>query len=200
MKPAAAGGSRDFLLPFLTLSGEKLVASADGVRPWPGSAGDQARTAPVYYGDQIAYAQTGDGQVSVYAGPSLLYAASGAHGPQAETGTRNLHTWGSEGPVRHWALEIDGRVVIDGVDINAEHGYEKVFDFRVIDGQPFFFFTQDGITRMHYAGRDLPYRYDAVVHDQQGELQPLNPGSTGRLVWFYALRDGLWHYVEAGLY
>jgi hypothetical protein len=29
-----------------------------------------------------------------------------------------------------------------------------------------------------------------------GETSIFNPGSDGHIAWFYALRDGLWYYVE----
>jgi len=74
----------------------------------------------------------------------------------------------------------------------------EVFGARTLAGQPFFFYARDDIVRLNHAGRDLPYTYDLVLHGKTGELTIFNPGSAGELVWFYALRDGLWYYVEVG--
>jgi hypothetical protein len=195
VKLGPQGTAQDFLLPFETLAGEKLYASAAGVQPWPGQDGDS--TAPVYFGEQIAYAETSGGLVSVYAGPSLLYAMPEQDAAPAPAGSEgSLHAW--ESGASHWALELDGQVILDGRDLNAAHQYEQVFDFRVLDGEPLYFYVKDGLTHMHYAGGSLPYVYDQVIFHPSGPLQAFNPGSAGSLVWFYALRDGLWYYVEAG--
>jgi hypothetical protein len=177
-------GEDDFLLAFETLAGERLYASLAGVQRWPGAS---SSLPPVYLGDQVAYASLEGSQVSVMAGPGLLYTGPAAAGP------RNLTTWGD-----HWALELDGQVIVDGQDFNQQRGYDEVFHWQAIGGAPFFFYVKDSLVYLNYAGRDLPYYYDQVIHDQPGELAMYNPGSAGDLVWFYALRDGLWYYVEAG--
>jgi dipeptidyl aminopeptidase/acylaminoacyl peptidase len=91
-------------------------------------------------------------------------------------------------------------VVIDGVDLAKQMGAARVYELHVLDGRPIYFYERDGITRMNFDGRDLPYRYDQVVSGNSGELSVFNPGASGRMVWFYALRDGTWYYVEAGVY
>lgn len=214
VKNGPAGQASDFLLPFLTLDGEKLVASAAGVRPWPGHA--RGNSAPAYYGEQIAYAEIQGGMLSVYAGQSLLYssadptpaeegdgapdgtaaALSTAADPAASTAAHGLYTWDAGGS-RHWALDLGDNLIIDGQDMNEKHQSEQVFEFRLVDERPMYFYVKNGITYLHYAGSDLPYVYDQVVRENEGELQVFNPGAAGDLVWFYALRDGLWYYVEA---
>lgn len=64
---------------------------------------------------------------------------------------------------------------------------------------PFFFTEQNGQVYLNLAGQSLPNRYDRVITQNQGELSVFNPGASGSVIWFYALRDGLWYYVEAGL-
>lgn len=146
----------DFALPFVTHSGEALVASSGGVQHWSGQAQDGIQ-------GRLAYTQTQESQVSLYTGVS---AYAGAAEPA-------------------------------GVDPQAA-GYDTVFGEQVIDGQPLYFFTHGGYTRVNFNGKDLPYVYDQVLHENSGELAVYNPGSTGRVAWFYALRDGLWYYVEVG--
>lgn len=193
----------NFLLAFETINGEKLVASLDGIRPWPAqsqtSQESAVRTPPVYFGDQVAFAETVGSEVSVYAGSGVLYTASLPVGGSAVSYS-NLHTWGQSttGDQSHWVLEFDGHVIVDGQDFNQTNNYNEVFSWQVVGGKPFFFFTRDGLTHLNYAGRDLLYTYDQVIHGGSGEAALYNPGSSDQLVWFYALRDGLWYYVEAG--
>ena len=76
------------------------------------------------------------------------------------------------------------------------------FGYQILNGEPFYFYVSSdvlpGRIHMHYAGSDLSHSYDRVVHEQQGSTEIFNPGGNGRIAWFYALRDGLWYYVEVG--
>ncbi len=185
---------RDFLLPFVTLSGSRLVASTSGIHPWLGQD-----TQPVFNGDQIAYADTYDSQASLIAGPNGLYngstssSAAQKTAPDPSNPPSDLHTWG-----KHWALVTNGQATLDGQDLNKALGYASVFDWQIIAGQPCYFYTRSGITHINFAGQDLPYTYDQIVHGNPGDLSIFNPGSNGHILWFYALRDGLWYYVEIG--
>jgi len=46
----------------------------------------------------------------------------------------------------------------------------------------------------------LPYQYDEVVHYDCCEAAAFNVAGNERMVWFHALRDGIWYYVEMGVY
>ncbi len=83
-----------------------------------------------------------------------------------------------------------------GVNVNPESQGDLLS--ATIAGQPFFIYLDNGEARIEYAGSTFPNSYDAIVTGKQGALAIFNPGSNGRMVWFYALRDGLWYYVEAG--
>lgn len=180
-----AQDSADFLLPFETAAGDRLMLTQAGVQPWPGASA-QSGVAPVYYRDSIAYAQIDRG-LSIFDHNGLLYSGAGGLTP------RNLTTW-QQGT--HWALVHDSDVIVDGQSLAAQHGAEEVFAWQLLDEQPFFAFTRSGTARLHYAGRDLPYRYDQILHNQPAALAHLNPGGSAQAAWFYALRDGLWYYVE----
>lgn len=178
----------DFFLGFETLDGQRLVASLTGIRPWSAQAQDSGTAsgsvAPVSYGDLLAYAQSN-------ASASGLYNLSLA-GLDAQH-TASPVAWSNA----HWALDAQSHVLRDGVDLNAALGYQSVFQWRGIANQPFYFFIKDGVTRLAYAGQDLRYSYDRVVNSGSPRF---TPGDNGRIVWFYALRDGVWYYVEAGLF
>lgn len=196
----AAQRSVDFLLPFVTHAGEKLVASVSGIHAWPAQAAEGQPvelSAPTFYGDQVAYAQTSGGVLSVYAGPSLLYSSDEPAQPVGPQSARTLHTWGSP-PQRHWALELERHIVMDGQDLALARSADRAYQFHLLDGHPLYFYDKDGLTHLNYAGDDLPYHYDQVVRQNTGDLAVFNPGTSGGVLWFYALRDGLWYYVEIG--
>jgi hypothetical protein len=74
---------------------------------------------------------------------------------------------------------------------SAEVYYSQWFGGNLLDVYP-----QDGQIHLSYAGRDLAYVYDQVVHNQTGDLAVFNPGGNNAIFWFLALRDGVWYYVE----
>jgi len=184
----------DFLLPFETFDGQRLVLSNSGLEAWPGEESSQT-SAPVYLGNQLAYASTAGGMLSVYAGGSTVFTADSDDAP-AEASPHALFDLGDG----HWALQMDGRVILDGKELNQIQQYQDVFHLQTIQGNPFYFFTQGGVTKMSYAGQTLPFVYDQVVHGGQGTSAMFSPGGNEYMVWFYALRDGLWYYVEAGVF
>ena len=105
-----------------------------------------------------------------------------------------LSGWGES-----WVLEVDGTLVADGRLLNLEQGYGEIFDWHLLDGKPFYFFEQGGQVGLSYDGETLPVRYAEVLHGQccGGGV---NPGGSEQMVWFFARRDGMWYYVELGLF
>lgn len=69
-------------------------------------------------------------------------------------------------------------------------------DSLEINHQPLYFHDSGGQVVLNYAGSDLPNRYDRIAGADSGEPALYHPGSRENIVWFYALRDGLWYYVE----
>ena len=74
-----------------------------------------------------------------------------------------------------------------------------MFGLQSIAGQPFYFYNSGDLVHLNYAGHDLAYTYDQVVHNNTAGNAIFNPGGTGQVSWFYGLRDGLWYYVEVGM-
>lgn len=100
------------------------------------------------------------------------------------------------GGMAYAALPLSGSVVHSGT---APGEGQTVFASQNLGGQPVHFVDHPGSgsqVRLNYAGSDLPYVYDRVIHGQTAETAIFNPGSSGSITWFYALRDGLWYYVE----
>ena len=172
-----------------------LLVGAGGIEPW--QPDENAYLPPVYAGDALAritfngfptvtYQVTLDNQ-RVYSGTAL---ARGAYMP-----LRSLTAW--EG---HWALEVDDHLVVDGQDLGQARGYDAAYGFALVHDQPFYFFEQDGLVHISYGGQTLPDRYYNVFHDQCCEAAIHNVESHGDAVLFHALREGTWHFVEAGVY
>ncbi|MCL4561827.1 MAG: hypothetical protein M1281_14620 [Chloroflexi bacterium] len=100
----------------------------------------------------------------------------------------------------HWILEVDGMLVQDGRILNQDLGYTEIFNWSLLDGKPFYFFVKDGQVSISYAGQALPVAYQQVVHRLCCEPAAFNVGSSDQMVWFYALKDEVWNYVEVGMF
>ncbi len=121
--------------------------------------------------------------------------------------THQIDTVGVDNPVKglwswdgRWVLEVSGTVLVDGESLNRQLGYHEVFGWRLLDGEPFYFFTKGDGTGISYAGRVMPNRYEDVIHYRCCEPSAFNVRGNDTMVWFWALRDGEWHYVEAGAF
>jgi hypothetical protein len=150
--PAALTASgKDFLFPFETVNGERLIASTQGISAWPDEhANDSALNLPA--GDTLIV-QRSSAPASL---PRPL-----SQRPPAGTPARPIYT-------------------------------------QLLGNQSFSVYTRDDQVHLRGGEHDLAYFYDQVIHDQTGELASFNPAGTPAIAWFFALRDGVWYYVEAG--
>jgi hypothetical protein len=194
--PVAANASgTDFRLLLDTMTGPMLVVIPDTVGKIDSTT--FVYIAPVYVGDDLIEVTADWGQNVFYVlrnGQTIYTVTPGA--PSVEPPVKALWSWNG-----HWILEVDNDLIIDGASLNQQMGYEQSFGFDLIAGQPFYFFTQNGLIAISYAQQTVePYRYDEVVHYQCCEASMFNVSGNQSMVWFYALRDGMWMYVEAGVY
>ena len=74
------------------------------------------------------------------------------------------------------------------------------FGFSLVGERPFFFFKKEAKLGISYAGKELPLRYDELLHDLCCEPGGYNPSSAPAIVSFHARREATWYYVEAGLF
>jgi hypothetical protein len=86
--------------------------------------------------------------------------------------------------------------------LNKSLGYSEIFGWHLVAGQPFYFFAKSGNGRIgvSYAGSVMPYSYEKIPHYQCCEPAAFNPGINEHMVWFYGLKEGMWYYVEMGVY
>ncbi len=173
-----------------------LMIQANSIGPWD-DADLSNWLPPGYVGDALA-------QLTFTGFPTITYQVSLDNRP-VYSGTaeamgaymplRSFTTWDG-----HWALEVDDHLIVDSQDVGKTLGYDAAFGFRLIQGEPFYFFEQGGQVRISYGGETLPNTYDQVFHNQCCEAAMHNPLNLGDTVLFHALRDGTWYFVEAGVY
>lgn len=95
----------------------------------------------------------------------------------------------------HWLLEVEGVLVMDGEIQNPRLGYAEIFEWHLVNGQPFYFYRQADQFGMVYADQIFPQRYTELLH---GPLccdpAVYLPRSAPWGAQFYAQRDGVWWY------
>ena len=98
-----------------------------------------------------------------------------------------------------WVLEINNKVFINGELLNLSLGYDEVFNWRLIEGKPLFFFRDMGKIRISYNGKTLPLSYDYVEHYNRSSgtiwSDRYNIYNTPNSVSFIAERAGIWYVV-----
>lgn len=99
-----------------------------------------------------------------------------------------------------WILEYQDNVIINGENIGKKNGYDKIFNYRILKDKPFYFFKKDGKVHISYNGEILSNSYDEVIHNKGSEPAVCNVRSNDDMIWFFALKDGFWYFVEAGIY
>jgi hypothetical protein len=149
---------------------------------------------PVYLGDDLVTVERlGDWRFAVKRGDEVVYTY--ASEPRADLPVKRLVAW--EG---HWVLETVEGVFTDGESLTEQLEVDEIFHYVIFRGQPLFFFERGGRVDISYGGETLSQTYDEVVHHQCCEPSVFNIGSNEHMLWFYALKDGWWHYVEIGVY
>lgn len=181
---------------FLALTHEKgaVMFRSGAVLPW--DIGEHLYAPPIYMGDDLLWVEPLDGfrGYRVVKEGQTLY-QGGMPAPMVDPAFKRLGAWDG-----HWAVEVAGDVIVDGASLSTDNGYDEVFHWRLIKGRPFYFYAQGGKVHLRYDGRILDQTYDEVIHYRCCEPAVFNPGANDRMVWFWARRGEMWHYVEAGIY
>jgi hypothetical protein len=158
---------------------------------------------PAYVGDDLA-------RITATGFPTITYQVE-LDSPAGDGGTTVVYTGtavaaGAYMPLRafatwdgHWMLEGDDHLIVDGTDTGQALGYDAAFGFARIGGQSFYFFEQDGLVHISYGDQVLPNTYEVVFHNQCCEASIHNVEAGPDAVWFHALREGTWYFVEASL-
>ena len=98
----------------------------------------------------------------------------------------------------HWLLEMDSVLVQDGKVMNPILEYAEIFEWHLVNDEPFYFFQKDSSYGISYAGQELSLRYDDIIHGQLCcDPARYSMISTTTGAWFYALREDIWYLVHA---
>ncbi|MCL7453404.1 MAG: hypothetical protein M8467_10195 [Anaerolineae bacterium] len=135
--------------------------------------------------------------------------------PVGATGGAIPSLWGLWAYDGHWAVEtawVDvvqsgnvftstatGQVVVDGVSLNDELGYDETFGFQTLGGKPFYFFEHQATVDASYDGVDIPLGFDEVLHLLCCSAAAFNPGAHPNVVTFYGRKGDTWYYGEIAL-
>ncbi len=189
-------GAPDFALVLQEMNGAALIRNGSA-EPW--DMDQHFWLGPVVIGGRLATLdwdrRDGASRVLVNLDGKIVYSFVSSLRQPGELLLIDLDGWG-EG----WALEVFGTLVVNGKLVNPELGYGEIFAWELLDGKPVFFFEKGGKFGISYDGRELPVRYDEILHNECCASGVLNPNVNDRMAWFYARRDGKWFYVELGIY
>ncbi|HAF61079.1 MAG TPA: hypothetical protein DCK95_02000 [Anaerolineaceae bacterium] len=180
----------DFTFFLYTNDGVPYLLQEDGLKEWH-------LYAPVLYQDELIYPVIGTSSIQIVTeNGDTIFKTSLPSNPVMDP-IQTFQVWNE-----HWVLEKDGELFIDGNSLNKMLGFHEIFNWQIIQGEPFFFFRKhaDGPYSMMYAGKQLEKEYDTIIHYQCCEPAFFNPDGNNFMVWFYASREGSWYYVEAGIY
>ena len=135
----------------------------------------------------------------------------------------DLTHWAAMGPVmgvwvsgEHWYMEMYhveyetdgnifrgitlGEIFRSGESLNQLNGYDETFGFQILAGEPFFFFKKDGEFGLNYASEEVMLGFDEVAHHYCCGFGIYNPKHYENMVAFFASKDGVRYYVEAGVF
>jgi hypothetical protein len=109
----------------------------------------------------------------------------------------------------HVAYETDGNifkgitlgeVFRSGESLSQLYGYDETFSFQILAGEPFYFFKKGDEIGLNYAGEEVMLGFDEVAHHYCCGFGIYNPMHYEDMVAFFASRDGVRYYVEAGVF
>jgi hypothetical protein len=98
------------------------------------------------------------------------------------------------------AFILWGEIFADGNSLNEQHGYDEAFNFQILDGKPFFFFSKAGELGYSYDGRETKLDYTDIPHYLCCSTSAFNPLPAEKMVALYASAGEQDYYVELGVF
>lgn len=171
-----------------------LLVQETGVSQWNRSDMPWRLAEPVFIGEELLFPvwDTATGQVQVRKGGETVYAFTALMG--ANNPVQEFTIWQGG-----WLMEVDGFLIQDGQILNESGAYDELFGWRLLNGQPFYFFRRGEWVGISYAGQVLPLAYEDVYHGGCCGYGIFNPWGNEQLVGFFALREGQWYHVMVGV-
>jgi len=93
-----------------------------------------------------------------------------------------------------------GEIYRSGESLSELNSYDETFGFQLLDGKPFFFFKKGDEFGLNYAGEETMLGFDEIAHHYCCGFGIYNPMHYEDMVAFFASRDGVRYYVEAGVF
>lgn len=116
----------------------------------------------------------------------------------------------------HWYMEMEhitgsiegnivrvtanGEIFRSGESLSELFGYDETFGFQVMAGEPFFFFRKGDEYGLNYADEEVMLGFDEIAHYYCCGFSVYNPSRYENMVAFFASKDGVRYYVEAGVF
>jgi hypothetical protein len=122
-------------------------------------------------------------------------------------GLLGARLYGNDCVISYWDASIANRdgfvradsstfhIVVNGIDLNAQNGYQNCYEYHRFAGRPFFIFERDDQAGWFFDGKETPGQFDGIFHDACCEPGMWNPLYSDNQCDFFALRDGMWYYV-----
>jgi hypothetical protein len=185
---------KDFMSILTDNAGVTWMLQRSGLTRWDNA--HHLFTPPVFVGDEMVNletVETNTSQVSVARAGKTVFTLT------LDTTTNSPHfILGSLGS--QWILNVNGLLFQDGRLVNKELGYDEIAAWQLLNGKPFYFFTHSGKVGIAYNDSVLPIGYDDVIRDACCDQAAFNATGNSNLAWFYASKNGLWEYVEIGVF
>lgn len=146
--------------------------------------------APVLYQDELLWLRaTTDGHVQVVkSDKSVVYSFAVYDEPMFSV--KRFNVW--EG---HWILVAGDFLIQDGEILNGKLGFDEIFSWNLVKGNPAYFFRKGSRVGISYDGQILPLQYQDVAHGLCCGYSGDNPYIGADAIHFFGKRDGLWYYV-----
>ena len=188
--PASANQSgTDFALVVEEEQGKTWLVSKNMQQDWDNSL--HGYTSPVFVGDELTSVEMeGFEKISVRQGKNIVYSLNVSPN-RVDNPLKKFAVWN-----RQWVLEVGEQLIINGASVNKSSGVDRIFNWQILKGKPFYFYQRGSRVGIHYGDQDLPVYYDEVIHYQCCEPAAFNPEGNASIIWFYARKDGIWNYVE----
>lgn len=184
-----------FLFRAFTNDDRYLMVDETGARELePADIMRHGWTVPEYVGDDLVAVEATHPVYTVTRGGKPVWTWTDTK-QRANHPVRQLTAWGDR-----WVVEVDNMIIVDGQNLNEQHGYEESFGWRLVGDKPLYFFKQGGKVRISYNGQVLPAAYDEVLHHLCCEPARYNMGGSDTVVSFYARKGRAWRFVDLGVF
>jgi len=97
-------------------------------------------------------------------------------------------------------FDVWGEIIKDGESLNEKFGYDEAFNFQILSGRSFYFFSKDETLGYSYDGKDILLGYSDIPHYQCCSGSAFNPLPAENMVAFYASSGEQDYYVEIGFF